>query len=179
MRTLLQERHRPLFANLAPDQTALVWSRVTEAWPGDLRPFKDQCPVCGEELFEICRNAGLDHARVVLSMAREIEAPGVKAIEALVGHPILPWAASVEAATALGQPARVVASPPPRDTRVVVSVAPGNPHHPGSKAHADYAKWRVGKTIDELVQCGMSKRAARRGPRRGWVVLGVSASLSG
>lgn len=175
MRTVLQERHRPLFANLNIFQTELVWNKVVETWPGDMRS-KTYQPTCGEELFVVCRDAGLDHARVVLSMAREHSLMGVAAIETLVGKPIAPWAATV-AAQAQAQAGVVAPAPaappsPPKTRRVVLSVCPVNPHRPGTVAHTEFAKWRVGATLDELLQKGMQPRAIRRGPRRGWVVLG-------
>lgn len=182
MRTMLQERHRPLFSSLNHEQMDLVWQRVVQAWPADMRGFLGNPPDCPTKLFETCREAGLDHARVVLSLAREYDLVGRATIEALVGRPIVPWAATVEAA----RPA------PPRpvkaqeddeegegeesggshlDRMVVVSVNPVNPHREGTKAWREYNRWVVGKTVAELLQKGMSRRAARRGPRNGWVIL--------
>jgi hypothetical protein len=172
MRTILQEYHRSFFASLDPDQTELVWSKVIEVWPGDMRPFSSICPTCGEDLFEFCRDAGLDHARVVLALAREHEPLGVGAIETLVGQPIKPWAASVQAKAGVPTP---VAPPPqvaPTDVRVVLSINITNPHREGTTAWAEFNRWEVGKTMGQLIQKGMSRRAARRGPRNGWITLG-------
>lgn len=174
MRTQLQERHRPLFASLDESQMHLVWDRVVAAWPGDMRKFVGSPPDSPGGLFETFRDAGLDHARVVLSLAREYEPFGRQVIETLVGHPIIPWAESVEArapAPPVKKTDAVVAKEP--DARVVLEVAEANPHREGTGAHKAYQKWRVGATIGELVQKGMPARSVRRDVRHGHVKLGA------
>lgn len=173
MRTVLTERHQPRFAGLTPEQTCRVWHCVCAAWPEDLgNPAEEVSDPA--LLFEICRGAGLDHARVVLALAREHDAVGRGAIECLVGRPIACWAPAVVAPLPSPAPAAVPPSGPPAgpyaaDARVVRAVAPGNPHRPGTTAHADYARWRVGRTLAQHVAAGMSRRALRRGLRMGWV----------
>jgi hypothetical protein len=174
VRTMLQERHRPLFSALAPEQMTLVWDRVVRAWPTDMRQFLGTTPNSPEGLFEVCRDAGLDHARVVLSLATEYDTVGRGTIETLVGHPIVPWATTVAAENNLRNPPKLppVYTQSLPDQRVVLSVNPVNPHREGTTAWAEYRRWVVGKTVDELLRGGMSRRAMRRGPRNGWVVLG-------
>lgn len=179
MRTMLQERHRPYFISLNSEQMDLVWRRVVEAWPVDMREFLGTPPGCPTNLFETCRMAGLDHARVVLALAREHGTLGRSTIETLVGHPIVPWAETVEAARP-PSPNRFVIPPIKEgeedselqktlDRSIVISVQEENPHREGTRAWTEYRRWVVGKTVGELIQRGMSRRAARRGPRNGWV----------
>lgn len=174
MKTMLQERHRPLFASLAPEQMALVWNRVVEAWPADMRKFLGSEPSSPGDLFEVCREAGLDHARVVLSLAREIQPLGITAIETLVGRPILPWAATVEAEERIRNPPKARPAPPPvkpPDARMVELVQKPNPHREGTGMWKAYEKWEVGKTVGELTQRGMPARSIRRDVRHGYVVV--------
>jgi hypothetical protein len=171
MRTMLEDRHLPHFTALDAEQTRRVWACVRAAWPADVDATESiEDPV---QLFQACRGAGLDHARVVLALARQHDAVGTAAIAALVGRPIAPWL----------PPAPVVAAPVPvaalatpsgayaADSRVVLAVAPSNPHRPGTDAFEDYARWRVGRTLAQHVAAGMPRRALRRGLRNGWVVV--------
>jgi len=174
VRTQLQERHRALFSSLDHNQTTLVWDRVSKAYSTEFSKVGWPPPSNGGEVFEICREAGLDHARVVLSLARESDNFGRGTIEALIGRPIVPWAESVEAANGAGL-SYVVSKPQTKreDTRVVVSVIP-NPHKKiGSQMQVDYAYWRVGDTVQECRDRGLSARSVRRDVRHGHVVLGA------
>lgn len=177
MRTMLQERHRPAFAVLTPEQMDLVWGRVVTSWPADMRKFLGSPPSTPGELFETCRDAGLDHARVVLSLAMESNPLGRGTLEALVGRPIAPWAASVEAAQMIHhvnvngdeRPKKVAAPRSAPDTRVVVEVLEPNPHREGTAMWKAYKKWRVGASIVELSQTGMPARSIRRDIRHGYI----------
>jgi hypothetical protein len=178
MRTMLQERHRHLFSALAPEQMTLVWNRVVQAWPTDMRQFLATPPNNSGGLFEVCRDAGLDHARVVLSLATEYNAVGRGTIETLVGHPIVPWAATVEAEERLRNPPPVRSTVTPaikvHDARVVISVAP-NPHREDTGMYRAYQRWVVGAVVGDLLQRGMPSRSVRRDIRHGYVVVGVGS----
>lgn len=154
MRTMLQERHLPKFQALSPDIAALVCARLVAN--GGLPVH--QTPVeSGEQLFEVCREQGLDHAGVVLSLARETSSQGISAITTLVGRPISPWAASTadKAAAAAPKP-RGVAAPRAHETDpLVVVFVPANPKRPGTEGWTRFELWKVGYTVAELKAEGL------------------------
>lgn len=191
MTTQLQERHRSLFASLTLPEVELVWDRVAKRWIDEARSAKVP-PDSPGSLFEVCRDIGLDHARVVLSLANENGAAR-PVIEKLIGHPIKNWAASVEAELEAKAEARAIScvgkggpdgklaradrgeagptvQPRKVDTRLVVSVAP-NPHRAGSDMASSYEKWRVGDTAQMCRDRGLIARSLRRDVRKGYVVL--------
>ncbi len=196
MMTQLQERHRPLFTSLTSMEAAFVWSKVCERWPGDVRKWiaghQNRAQVDDPEiLFENCRGVGLDHARVVLSLAN-LNGAARPVIEKLIGKAIVPWGPTVEAAqeaasaaggdpvVARGRaesgPQRVARGPSARvDNRVVVWVAENNPHRPGSEMAACFDLWRVGDTVQQCRDRGVIARSLRRDVRRGYIrVEGVA-----
>ena len=191
--TQLQERHRPLFAALDSSEVSFVWAHVHKRWPADTRQFTIP-PADPEDLFVACKLSGLDHARVVLSLAN-LNGAARPVIEKLIGHPILPWAESVEeklqarsgaSAGAIGglakgavalpsgvkEPRRVRSKPAKVDSRVVLSVA-AQPHRPGTLMHASYQCWVIGDTVQECKSRGVINMSVRRDVRRGYVVLGA------
>lgn len=58
-----------------------------------------------------------------------------------------------------------------RDPRPVLRVAP-NPRKEGTAAHAGYACWRAGDTVDECIARGLPRRYVRKDTARGRVDLG-------
>lgn len=119
----------------------------------------------GTALYEFCDDAGLDQADVVLSLSRDCTKVGVDSIETLIGKPI----------------ARVV---PPAAKQVVVRGAAkrrgdvrkvvamrANPKKPGTMAHARYALYRVGATVDELLAQGLLREDIRYDTKHGYVEL--------
>jgi len=190
--TQLQERHRPLFASLDSVETRFVWLHVARRWPRDTSHVTYP-PVDPDELFATCQEAGLDHARVVLSLAN-LNGAARPTIEKLIGHPILPWAESVEkkleargavsrgataglasGASSLPGSSRTAyktrAKPAKVDSRIVLSVKP-QPHKPGTLMHASYECWVVGDTVQACRNRGVIATGVRRDVRRGHVVLG-------
>jgi hypothetical protein len=198
MQTMLQERHRPLFAALAPDEVEFVWNQVHQRWPEDTRGFYLAVPD-PYDLFTLCQTAGLDHARVVLSLAN-LNGAARPVIEKLIGRPIRPWAATVEAETLAREEARGAArqqgaqpagtgpattlpasrpaplatsrAPGKTDSRVVLAVAP-NPYKGETAMRSGYECWRVGDTVQACRNRGMGRNNARRDVRRGYVQVGA------
>lgn len=184
MITRLQERHRPLFESLTQDEARYVFARVRARWPRDLCGVAVDAVTNGAALFDACRAAGLDQARVVLALASQ-RADVI--LEKLVGRPILPWATSVEAkllaaeqAARPGQAGRMRTSAtaaqaapvaPPAGAALVVKVVKVNPHKPHSLAEVSYRKWRVGDTVAQCRERGLLAISARRDVRRGYVVV--------
>ena len=172
MPTLLRERHRPFFMSLTEDQVALVFDRVTKTWPADFRTYPmDHPPRAPVELFETCQRAGLDHARVVMAMATVSSDTGRSAIETLIGKPIEPWCPPDPAPMAAPVASHRPAAAPTGDNRVVLEIKATNPHREGSTAWKEFNMWRVGATVGELLQKGLSRRGMRRGFRNGWIVV--------
>lgn len=182
MITCLQERHRPLFASLSDAEVMLVWHRVTMRW--------DTCrpppPVNANELFEMCQAAGLDHARVVLSLA-DMNGAARPILEKLIGKPIAPWAEAVTTAQGAAvagidrgagaaparaaKPLAIVPSPVKvADNRRVLAVKP-NPYRLDTTVAITYLKWRVGDTVDQCKARGLTAQSVRRDVRRGYVTL--------
>jgi hypothetical protein len=183
--TRLQERHRPLFATLTPPEVEYVWDQVTNKWRNDTE--KLERPSTADALFNTCRDAGLDHARVVLSFAGE-NGDARPIIEKLVGRAIVPWGPTVEAAQAeaavaraSGRPSLPGSPPVPRspttgpakrsDTRIVAWVRDTNPHRAGCEMAISFDKWRVGETVQQCRDRGVSARNVRRDVRHGHVRL--------
>lgn len=81
----------------------------------------------------------------------------------------LPVAAPPSAAPAAPRKARP--APQRRDPRPVLSVIP-NPRKEGTAAHAGYACWVVGDTVDQCIARGLPVRYVRKDVRRGRVRLG-------
>lgn len=178
MSAYLSERHHPQFTALAPAEAQLVWNRITQRWPDDTRAVR-QPPADGDELFDDCQLCGLDQVRVVLSVADLGNDTGRTVIEKLIGRPIIPWAASVEAKQddpcdvcdgPAAQAARHRKQPP--DTRIVLSVGP-QPHTPGTLIHASYECWRVGDTVQQCRVRGVVRNGVRRDVLHGHVRLGA------
>jgi hypothetical protein len=201
--THLQERHRPLFAALDPQEAQFVWTKVRERWPRDVdkTPDPSDMPDDGESLFDLCRTAGLDHARVVLSLAN-LNGTARPTIEKLIGRPILAWGPSVEAAQEALQAARLsrrrvapgsgaTAQGPdpgrpgggspisgrasrttqPKIDNRLVASVAPQPHRAGTEMYDAYLAWRVGDTVSECRERGVLARSLRRDVRRGYVVL--------
>lgn len=102
--TILQERHRAGFTQLDPEEAGYVWNQVTNRWKSDIRRYFSSrevqyVPVSGSELFDLCRDIGLDQCRVILAFAGQ-NGRARPIIEKLMGHAIVPWAETVEASTA-------------------------------------------------------------------------------
>lgn len=200
-RTKLEERHRPRFAALAPDLVTLVWIAVRTRWseePDFSLARTSRKIETADALFEVCRDAGLDHARVVLALAGDGRVEARAAIETLVGRPIRPWVEAVEA-DGLGPGPRGggtggssgggrypttprLAAPPstprraraaPVDPRVVKAVAPC-PYKPSSARAEAYARWIPGARVDELVAGGLPRRSVCRDVQRGYVAVEMS-----
>jgi hypothetical protein len=193
--TQLQERHRPLFSTLAPEEAQFVWGHVRKKWGKYLHdPDPTDQPDDGDCLFDLCQSSGLDHARVVLSLAN-LNGAARPVIEKLIGHPILPWAASVEeklearsgaagrstgvgargattGATGAKDACRARSSTAKADTRVVISVVP-QPHKPGTLMYASYACWAAGDTVQTCRDRGVIAMSLRRDVRKGYVKLGA------
>jgi len=173
MRTMLGERHMPMFAALEVPEAHLVYSRLmaARALPPELCVAE---PQSGEELFGLCQRAGLDHAGVVLTMARETSDIGMSAIAHLVGRPIAAWQRAVSERQAAAPPPvrRGVAAVQPRaeHSMVVVSHVP-NPKKAGSAGWERYNLWQVGALVSECIAAGMWPADVRWDLSKGFVVL--------
>lgn len=78
------------------------------------------------------------------------------------------------------EPIQEEAPPPPtaprprkRDDRVIMSVQE-NPKNPGSKAHARYALYSVGMTVDQFLDGGGRKQDIVYDTQRGFITLGYT-----
>lgn len=176
MRTVLAERHRPLLAGMPMEQVRLLHTRLVQhrALRGELarRPVES-----GEELFELAAAAGLDHAGVVLTLARETSPLGLACIERLVGRPVHPWS---DTRPALPPRPRgvAVARVRPESAMVVVSFVP-NPKRPNTAGWERYKIYRVGALVSELVADGMWPADVRWDLERSFVVLASPDSDDG
>ncbi len=181
-RTVLEDRHLPRFESLTQEGAQLVLARLRERGALPLSrhgvPIVDG-PTDGCSLFAVCRDAGLDHAGVVLSLAAETTPAGIAAIEALVGRPIQHWSRSATASAAAAprpQPRGVaVQRPKSYDHLRIVSVVP-NPKKPGSATYLRFANWAVGRTVAECMSAGLTRADADWDISRGFVVLEEAAS---
>lgn len=188
-RTRLEDRHLERFAALTHDQVEMVIASAGALWshdtpghppPPDVPVYlgSRRWPLAGEDAFHYCQGLGLDMALTILSLAGRPEATARGAVETLHGKPIVPWAASVEAAVAEPQarrgPSGVAPRPAPAgktDDRRVLRVAPC-PHRDGTDAARSYAGWVVGDTVQACIGRGTTRRSVRRDVRAGHVEVG-------
>jgi hypothetical protein len=177
MRTLLSTRHLPAFEALEGNNISRIVDRLTSN--KDIE--KGTTAVTGAELFEICKRAGLDQARVVLALARETDDIGVKTIEVLVGKPIQPWQPKWERPTKAPTQVRVPRPnisglPNPTLDMVVTAVMP-NPKKPSSESYARFAKWKVGLTLRQCLEAGITRGDVKWDTERGFVTLADPSEL--
>jgi hypothetical protein len=173
MRTQLSEHHRALFVDMPTEQVSLLHSTLLarRTIPRELVSRRCQS---GEDLFELARESGLDHAGVVLTLADSGSILGRALLERLVGRPILPWAETVRATQELQTPppprgaARVVIRP--EHNMVVVTVLP-NPKKPGSAGYDRYSLWRPGILVSEAIASGVWPADVRWDLERRFIVL--------
>lgn len=159
-RPVLQDRHRAAFDLLTHHEVVRTLVRMQQDQLPLPRRMTVPQPASGEWLFEVCRDAGLDHASVVFSLCRETDTIGVGALTKLIGKPILVWRRPE-----YKKPAPVVDSrgatvaPRPAGTytldMVVLSVVP-NPKKAGSSTWHRFALWRPGMTIAECRAAGLT-----------------------
>jgi hypothetical protein len=180
MRPQLAERHLPFFVSIdAHPQREAILARIVLRHREAGNHFPD--PADGRDLFLHCQSAGLDHARSVLPLVRESDEVGLAAIECLVGQPVHPWAPPAESRgvrTAEGRTRAVPAAPSAVDSLYILAVAP-NPKKPGTNAWLQYELWRVGATVADCRQAGLSRAAITWDIERGFVKLGESLSTDG
>lgn len=159
-------RYRENFDSLTMEEAAHVAAAIQSAYP-DV-PVGDGAP---RPLFEICDEAGLGQADVVMSMARDATALGVVCLEKIVGRPIVRPSERPAAQRTPRTPR--VRGPAVRrtDPRVILSVAP-NPKKPGSKSWPRYELYRVGMTVSEFVEAGGSMADVAWDTERGFIKLG-------
>ena len=180
MRPVLQDRHLVRFQALPVSVVPLVVRhlRTSRANPAT-RQVDYSSVVTGEDLWRVCRDAGLDHAGIVLTIAHETSLDGLSAIESLVGRPVRPWAATArEQQAALPRPAaRGVAVVRERlsDLQVVSAVGP-NPKKPGSSTHLRFAHWVVGRTVSDCMRAGLTRADVDWDVSRGFVTLAEPAA---
>lgn len=182
-RTMLQDKHRPAFEALSEPQLARLVSRLSDG--GVVQDPGITAVSNGIELFTVCREAGLDQAAVVLSLGREIDLVGRKAIETLIGREItdLDWRKQqrhwgAPGSATMSAPMRMPSSREPA-RRVVVDVKHGmvvvavkpNPKKVGSSSHDRYAKWAVGLTVSECIAAGLTMADVKWDTERGFVTI--------
>lgn len=184
-------RHADVYSTLTPAETAHLWSAVLAAGLADPR---EPAPSTGVEVP--LRLADLSHGEVVLTLATDTTEVGMTVVEKLIERPIYMCARGETGEVFLdvhGHPISTplghrrgapVAAPrvvPPgrphprttpalRDHRVLSQVLP-NPKRPGSAAHARYAIYRVGMTVDEALAAGVTRADVRWDAKMGFIVL--------
>lgn len=155
------EKYHTHFAALDQDRAHYVAEAVTR------RHHLPEVPDTpnGDTLYEFCADAGLDQADVVMSLSRDCTAIGVDSIETLIGKPIR----RVTPPPAKKVVVRGAAKRRADDRKVVAMVS--NPKKPGTMAHARYALYRVGATVDELLAEGLLREDIRYDTKHGFVEL--------
>lgn len=179
MRThLLTNQHLPLFAKLSPEETRVVWCRLSERYPTSFG--RVPAPGTPEILFRLCSDAGLDHANTVFSVADLPGESGRELLEKIAGVPVK--CAVTPNFLDTNSPSKKITRKEKKtngrrcysngtdDTRVVVGISP-NPYRAGSQAWEDHNKWVVGKTVGEVAGSGITARGLRRAIRDRMVVL--------
>lgn len=160
-RPMLQERHRPNFSSLTHYEVIRTVVRLQQDL---LLPRSAPYPIVatGDWLFDLCREAELDHAAVMFPLCREVDTIGVGALSKLLGHQLTVWK----------RPERTVPKPvvtsdgrvvPPRPAgtfspdMVVLSVVASNPKKPGSSTWHRFAIWQPGRTVAECMRLGLTR----------------------
>lgn len=153
-------KYAPRFSALTETQNEYLLAALESRYPSAREAQ-------GESIYQICENAGLDQADVVMSLARDTTIDGIATIETLIDAKITRAAPKQKktAAKAPRKPRRVG-----RDDRIVQSVAP-NPKKPNSKSFARYALYEVGVSVNELRERGITQADLNWDTERGFVVL--------
>lgn len=167
------EKYRPNLASLTEPEAAMLSAAVAREHPA---AQVEQ----GGSMFAAFSHAGLDQADLVLALAPDPSPEAVVVLEKLVGRPIQRAAAAPAAGMRMRDTplAPRSAAPRPRgaavkrsDTRKIAWVSEKNPKKPGSAAHAKFALYRVGMTIDEFVSAGGTLADVKWDTERSFVKL--------
>lgn len=170
-------RYKERFTALTPEAAGLVWVRARERHPALPAPAgTPERQASGEALFEACMVAGLSHAEVVMSIAREQGPVAESALTALVGHPLTRPRVGTAAPTQPQQRRTHRATPAARsDPRVIRVVAPACPKKPGTNAWRLWQLYRDGMTADEYIAAGGTRAAIRYDSDHGFIRLESSS----
>jgi len=115
-------------------------------------------------LYSALRARGLSQADVVFSLLRHNAPWAVKAVETLIGRPITILPPAVPPRTP--KPATI----PPRvgDRRIIVKVE-RNPRLPTTDSFQRYRELRPGRTLEQCLRRGVTRKDLREAMRSGWV----------
>lgn len=155
MTTLLTTRHSAAMRTLARDVQAKAY----------LLHYFQLRPMARESLASALERRGLGQADVVLALLRARLVPGARAhVEALIGHGIQ-----------VGPPCLLYyrTNGPPRVKRVVVRVTAVVPENPRTEplARRRFEEFRVGRTEEQLMARGITRRELTWVRKQGWVSM--------
>lgn len=156
--TMILPKYEPHFDRLSQEQAHYLAEAIGVPFDGDIN---------GHDLYEIATEAGMDQADVVMSLATDITTTGIEVIETIVGRPIVRQ-----------RPAGSPRSSGPRRTSNVrksdprkISWVGDNPKKAGSSAHARFALYTVGDTIDQFIAKGGTMGDVKWDHERGFIKL--------
>lgn len=187
--------HAELYSQLTPVQALYLWRDLHEQRLVAEQP--DPAVASGPLIAELCQ--GLSHAQVVLAIASRTERIFYDIAEVLVRKPIYHCArgetgiplTDIEGRplpTPIGHrrgepPAAPITLVPARkrmqytpklDPRIITSIVP-NPKSPGSKAHARYALYTEGMTVQQYLVAGGESSDIRYDVNRGYIKVDLPA----
>lgn len=151
---------------LTPTQTALVWSALAALDPAFPPPLRDPPLFLAAALTH-----RLDHARVVLPMARTTTQDGVQALETLVGRPITRRRSAPPATASFNGRRKKTTAP---DLRTIHDILP-NPKRPESESALRYARYSEGMTVADALAAGLRPADIRWDVARAHITLRSSA----
>lgn len=179
------------FAELTKDQVSTLWNRVNpELKPRTKNPEEFATLVLSGKMavFDViisCINCSGDEWDAIIS--KLMDKPLYKCAVGETAFPLTDYRGNtlssprghrygqtVPSSEEITQPSRKP-SPRPRrtqaDPRVIMTVK-DNPKAPGSKAHARYALYRVGMTVDEFLKAGGRKPDINYDLKHGFITVG-------
>lgn len=112
------------------------------------------------------RRARLGQADLVLCLLRVGTRTARKFVERLIGRPIqVSRPAELHYVRANGAAPRIARVPR------ITSVVPENPCRRSTRFFQNFALFRIGRTMAQLIARGLTRREVRLASRRGWIVM--------
>lgn len=194
--------HAQLYRRLTPAMAQLLSAQLLEHGLVSVDQIEstvgsDISSVTGEHVAAWC--AGLSHAQVVLTLARETDTLALDTMDALLARPVYICAdgeTGEPLTDMLGRPLPLPVgmrrgeapntSPMPpmrtrnpdqrstarRDPRVIVRMVP-NPKQRGSAAHERYSFYALGMRVEEALAAGVRRADIEHDQRKGYIELAL------
>lgn len=169
-------KYQENFGKLSVKQAAIVSGAIARTEDGYKAPKK----ITGLAVFAACRTAELDQATVVTALSGETSPDAIAAMETITGKKIK--AAAPQQATKSGVPDTPKQAKPKAkslsDPRIITAFI-ANPKRPGTAAHARYALYVEGMSVDQAIASGIKRADIAWDKARDFITLAQPDSADG